>query len=102
MTEAAAKTKDNKDFYKLAQIHAERQEWQQANVNVEKALTNKQFKYYDDALVLKGLVLFNLNQLDDAKQVFVEINRADPEDRSAQQWLAYIDSEQKRREYMAQ
>lgn len=102
LTEAAAKTKDNKDFYKLAQIHAERQEWQQANVNVEKALTNKQFKYYDDALVLKGLVLFNLNQLDDAKQVFVEINRADPEDRSAQQWLAYIDSEQKRREYMAQ
>lgn len=102
MTQAADKTQDSADYYKLAQIHSNRQEWQQALTQAEQALKDKDFKYRQDALVLKGLILFNLNRLDDAKIVFSNIKKSEPENRTADQWLAYIEGEQKRRAYMAQ
>lgn len=102
MTQAANKTNESADFYKLAQIHSNRQEWKNALTHVNKALKNNQFKYLADAKVLKGLILFNLDKLNEAKTVFLAISRTDPDDRTAQQWLSYIDGEQKRREYMAQ
>jgi len=102
MTQAAKETQKSEDFYKLAQIHSNRQEWQSALSNINQALEDNDFKYYSDAKILKGLVLFNLNQLDKAKAVFTSISKADPDDRTSQQWLAYIEGEQKRRDYMAQ
>ncbi len=102
LTQAASKTQDNKDYYKLSQIHAERQEWQDANINIKKALTSKQFKYYDDAMILHGLVLFNLNELVEAKAVFEKASLSKDKSETAQKWITFIESEQKRQVYMAQ
>ncbi len=102
MTQAATLTQAPKDFYKLAQIHTERQEWSLALGHVSKALSYEVFKNEDQALILKGLVLFNLNKLNDASLTFDMAAQFKDTKKSAQQWLAFIEGETKRREYMAQ
>jgi tetratricopeptide (TPR) repeat protein len=101
MTQAAGETQAGKDFYKLAQIHTERQEWKKALKNVKQALTDETFKKQDDAFILKGLIQFNLNDLENAKQTFLQAKAFEAVEKSASQWLAYIDGEKKRRLYMA-
>ena len=101
MTQAASETQSGKDFYKLAQIHTERQEWDKALANVNQSLKDEDFKKQNEALILKGLVQFNLDDLSAAKITF-EQAKAFPEiEKSATQWLGYIEGEQKRRNYMA-
>ncbi|GAA6135112.1 hypothetical protein NBRC116188_19020 [Oceaniserpentilla sp. 4NH20-0058] len=102
MTMAATATQAGKDFFKLAQIHTQRQEWDVALVNVKKALTDESFKKEDEALILQGLIQFNLNDLKAAKQTFKLAKSFEKVQNSADQWLGYIDGEQKRRDYMAQ
>ena len=101
MTQAADETQAGKDFYKLAQIHTERQEWQLALENVKQALKDEGFKNQNEALILKGLVQFNLNDLDAAKATFIQAKAFAEIEKSASQWLGYIEGEQKRRNYMA-
>lgn len=102
MTQAAGFTEAGKDYYKLAQIHTERQEWDLALKNVKKAITDESFKQEADAQVLKGLVLFNLDDLAEAKKAFLAAKLFEKTEKSADQWLAFITGEEKRREYMAQ
>lgn len=101
MIQAADETQAGKDFYKLAQIHTERQKWQQALKNVNQALKDENFKKQNEALILKGLVQFNLNDLDGAKATFIHAKAVPEIEKSASQWLGYIEGEQKRRNYMA-
>ncbi len=102
MGQAANLTQRGKDFYKLAQIYTERQDWEAALKNVTSALVDEQFNNVEDALVLKGLILFNLNDLHEAKKVFTQAKEFEGSRKSANQWLVYINGESKRREYMAQ
>jgi len=101
MTQAADETQDGNDYYKLAQIHTERQEWEKALANVKKALVDEKFKKQDDAFILQGLIQFNLGDLESAKGAFMQAKAFEDVEKSANQWLGYIDGEQKRREYMA-
>jgi tetratricopeptide (TPR) repeat protein len=101
MAQAANLTQQGKDFYKLAQIYTERQEWNSALKNVSSALLDEQFSHIEDALILKGLILFNLDQLAQAKQVFEEAKEFKETQKAANQWLVYINGETKRRSYMA-
>ena len=102
MGQAANLTQQGKDFYKLAQIYTERQEWQPALKNVDTALLDEQFNNIEDALLLKGLILFNLNKLNEAKEVFKEVAEFEGSKKAAKQWLVYINGESQRREYMVQ
>ncbi len=102
MSQAASLSQAPKDHYKLAQIHSERQEWHLALKQVSKALGHDAFKDEDQALVLKGLILFNLNKLNAASVAFEMAAQFKGSKKSAMQWLAYIEGESKRREYMAQ
>lgn len=101
MTQAAKMSSSGKDFYKLAQIHTERQEWDQALSNVDSALNDADFNKKADAQVLRGLVLFNLDNLADAQGAFEAASEFESSKKMANQWLAYIEGERKRREYMA-
>lgn len=101
MTQAANETQAGKDFYKLAQIHTERQEWKKALGNINQALMDESFKKQDEGLILQGLIQFNLNDLDGAQRSFTQAQAFDDVVKSATQWLAYIESEKKRRDYMA-
>ena len=50
----------------------------------------------------KGLILFNLDDLVEARKAFSLAKLFENTEKSATQWLAFIDGEEKRREYMAQ
>ncbi len=101
MTKAAEESQKGSDFFKLAQIHTERQEWKVALENVNAALQDKDFTKAASAYVLKGNILFNLNDLNRAKQSFAKAEKYPETQKAASQWLAYVEDEQKRREYMA-
>ena len=96
MGQAADLTQLGKDFYKLAQIYTERQEWENALKQVSKALEDEAFNAIEDALVLKGLILYNLNKLDDAKAAFTQAAEFKGTQKAAKQWLTYINGEAKR------
>ncbi|MFC3678974.1 tetratricopeptide repeat protein [Bacterioplanoides pacificum] len=101
MSQAARMSGKGKDFYKLAQIHTERQEWTLALNNVDAALQDSDFNKQADAQILRGLVLFNLDNLADAQGAFEAAAEFKSSEKMAAQWLAYIEGERKRREYMA-
>jgi len=101
MTKAAGESQKGSDFFKLAQIHTERQEWKLALQNVNSALEDKDFDKAASAYVLKGNILFNMNDLSRAKQSFVKAEDYPEVEKTAGQWLAFVEAEQKRREYMA-
>ena len=101
MSKAAEASQSGNDFYKLAQIHTERQEWDLALQNVSKALQADDLKQPHNAHILKGLVLFNLNDLSSARNSFELAQQYEEAAKTADQWLRYITGEQQRREYMA-
>ncbi len=102
MAKAAKASGEGDDYFKLAQIHTERQEWKQALRNVNQALKDDELKNADSARILKGLVMFNMDNLDGAEKVFASVKASDPDDKVANQWLSYIKGEKQRRAYMAE
>ena len=101
MKKAADASQQGKDFYKLAQIHTERQEWDLALSSVTKALKLGELNAEHSALILKGLVLFNMDRLPEAKVEFDKAFKFEEAEKMAKQWLSYIESEEQRRAYMA-
>lgn len=102
MSKAAKESGNGMDYFKLAQIHTERQEWKLALDNVEQAIKAGDLKDPAQAYILKGLVLFNLDDLRYARSSFEEAHKFAGSEKMADQWLKYIEGEQKRREYMAE
>ncbi|MDK2777676.1 MAG: tetratricopeptide repeat protein [Pseudomonadota bacterium] len=101
MTEAAKESQKGDDYFKLAQIHTERQEWKLALQNVDKAIKSGDLKAPSSAYILKGNILFNLDDLPYARDSFVAAEKYPEAEKTAKQWLSYIEAEQKRRDYMA-
>ena len=106
MAKAADLSDSPKDYYKLAQIHTERQEWNDALVNVDRAIekndpdSNRAIKV-NDARILKGLVLFNMKDLLLAKAEFERASESAETEKVAEQWLKYIANEEKRIAFIA-
>lgn len=121
MAKAARLSDSAKDYYKLAQIHTERQEWSHALTNVSKALDKMQLNKQqenqqenkqpgdrklglikeNEARVLKGLILFNMKDLLLAQAEFEVAAQFLESKKIAQQWLTYIESEAKRIAFIA-
>lgn len=102
MQRAAKASNKGKDYYKLAQIYAERQEYKSALSYVDKAMALGGLKSETNAFTLRGLILLNLNKLAEAKKQFTQLKKySEGDDKAkAQQWLDYIESEQQRLDYM--
>ena len=49
-----------------------------------------------------GMALFNQKRLEQARRAFERASRDKRSSRTATQWIAYVDSEMKRRELMSQ
>ena len=106
MTKAAKLSDSAKDYYKLAQIHTERQEWDNALSNIDKAIDkndadSKQAIKVHEARILKGLVLFNMKDLLLAKAEFEIASETVEAKKMAGQWLNYIAGEEKRIAFIA-
>jgi tetratricopeptide (TPR) repeat protein len=106
MAKAAKLSDSAKDYYKLAQIHTERQEWSQAlsNINnvIEKNIPDSKTAVIEhEARILKGLILFNMKDLLLAKSEFEIASQFPEAQEMAKQWLQYIAGEQRRIAFFA-
>ena len=71
-TEAATKSEKGSDYFKLAQIYTERQEWSQALEFSNKSLSVGDLKAPYQALIIKGLAQYNLDRLEYAATTFFQ------------------------------
>jgi tetratricopeptide (TPR) repeat protein len=101
--ERAAKLSEDGELYiRLAQAHLNLEHWSEAATAVEQGLKLGGLKRTDTANIMLGMALFNQKRLEQARRAF---ERAASDSRSrhaANQWIAYVDSEVKRRDMMNQ
>lgn len=101
ITTAAEVSQKGEDYYKLAQIHTERQEWQKVIMSSQKALTLGDLSAEGQVHILAGLAHFYSQSLDNAIGSFERAMLFDSVSESASQWLKFIDNERARLEYIA-
>lgn len=99
---AAAMTNDAELYVRLAQANLNLEHWGEAAAAVQKALQLGGLKRNDTANIMLGMALFNQKQLEQARRAFERAASDSRSQRAATQWIAYVDSEMRRREVMAQ
>ncbi len=99
---AADLSNDGDLYVRLAQSHVNLEEWSEAEGAIRNALRIGGLKRTDQAYILLGMSLMNQTKLTAAKDAFNNAARDERSRRAAQQWVAFVDSEIRRRELMAQ
>jgi tetratricopeptide (TPR) repeat protein len=100
---AAAEMSDDGELYvRLAQSHINLEQWKEAAAAVRKGIKIGGLKRDDQANIMLGMALFNQKQLEQARRAFERAGRDNRSKRTATQWMAYVDSEIKRRGLMDQ
>jgi tetratricopeptide (TPR) repeat protein len=100
---AAAEMSDDGELYvRLAQSYINLEKWKEATAAVNKALKMGGLKRDDQANIMLGMALFNQKRLEQARRAFQRAGKDNRSKRTATQWIAYVDSEIKRRGLMDQ
>jgi tetratricopeptide (TPR) repeat protein len=99
---AAALSSDGELYIRLAQAHLNLENWPEAADAVEKGLKLGGLKRNDTANIMLGMALFNQKRLEQARRAFERAASDNRSKRAASQWIAYVDSELKRRDLMNQ
>lgn len=99
---AAQASQQGKDYYKVAQLEVDRQLWPKALEHLDTALKLGGVAQEYNLYILKGTVLFNMDKLAAARAEFERARGFEASKAAAEQWLAYIESEEARRAYMAE
>ena len=99
---AAEISKDGELYVRLAQAHINLENWGAAATAVREALQLGGLKRDDQANIMLGMALFNQKRLEQARRAFEVAQRDNRSRRAAEQWIAYVDSEIKRRDLMQQ
>ncbi len=99
---AAEMTNDGELYLRLGQAHINLENWSEAAAAVQKGLQAGGLKRPDQANIMLGMSLFNEKRLEQARRAFQAAARDNRSQRAANQWIAYVDSEIKRRDLMSQ
>ena len=99
---AAGMSNDGELYVRLAQAHLNLENWPEAASAVQKDLKVGGLKRNDTAQIMLGMALFNQKRLEQARRAFERAASDNRSRRAASQWIAYVDSELKRRELMNQ
>ena len=102
LEQAAALSSDGELYIRLAQAHLNLENWSEAATAVEKGLKAGGLKRNDTANIMLGMALFNQKRLEQARRAFERAAADNRSKRTAAQWIAYVDSEMKRRDLMNQ
>lgn len=101
--ERAAKLSDDGSLYvRLGQAHINLEQWTEASAALQKGLQLGGLKRTDTANIMLGMALFNQKRLEQARRAFTKAASDNRSKRAATQWIAYVDSEIKRRDLMKQ
>jgi tetratricopeptide (TPR) repeat protein len=99
---AAKMSKDGELYVRLAQAHINLENWTDAAAAVRQAIKLGGLKRSDTANIMLGMALFNQKRLEQARRAFEAASRDNRSRRAANQWIAYVDSEIKRRDLLKQ
>jgi tetratricopeptide (TPR) repeat protein len=99
---AAGMSEDGELYVRLAQAHLNLENWSEAAQAVQKGIQAGGLKRSDTANIMLGMALFNQKRLEQARRAFERAAGDNRSRRAAQQWIAYVDSELKRRDLMNQ
>ena len=105
--EAAELAEDGTNYDRLSALYLEKDEFTKCVSAADNALTKGGLRKPIMTKITKGICQFNLDRLIDARKTFVELRRdareerARSEERTAGQWINYIDNETKRRAELA-
>lgn len=99
----AAEIANDGDLYvRLAQSYVNLDQWAEAATAAQNALRLGGLKRPDQTNILLGMALMNQDNLEGAKRAFEAASRDERSRRTAQQWMAFVDSEMKRQALMDQ
>jgi tetratricopeptide (TPR) repeat protein len=99
---AAELSEDGELYIRLAQSHINLEHWEEAAAAVREGLRLGGLSRQDQAQIMLGMALFNQKKLSLARRAFQSALQDDRSRRTAQQWIAYVDSELRRIELMDQ
>ena len=99
---AAELSKEGDLYIRLAQANLNLENWGAAAAAVQQGLKLGGLKRPDTANIMLGMALFNQKRLEQARRAFERAQGDNRSRRTAAQWIAYVDSEIKRRDLMAQ
>jgi len=102
LEQAAKLSSDGELYIRLAQAHLNLEHWSEAAAAVEQGLKLGGLKRNDTANIMLGMALFNQKRLEQARRAFERAASDSRSQRAASQWIAYVDSELKRRDMMNQ
>ena len=99
---AAELSKEGDLYIRLAQANINLENWGAAAAAVQEGLKLGGLKRPDTANIMLGMALFNQKRLEQARRAFERAQGDNRSRRTATQWIAYVDSEIKRRDLMDQ
>ena len=99
---AADISKDGELYVRLAQAHINLENWGDAAAAAREGLRLGGLKRSDQASIMLGMALFNQKRLEQSRRAFEVAQRDNRSRRAAEQWIAYVDSEIKRRDLLQQ
>ena len=102
LKKAADMAEDGELYVRLAQSHLNLDQWKDAVAALQRGLKLGGLKRDDQANIMLGMALFNLQRLTQARRAFERASKSKRSARTATQWIKYVDSEIKRAELMAQ
>jgi tetratricopeptide (TPR) repeat protein len=102
LAQAARISADGELYVRLAQSYINLERWAEASNAIRQGLKKGGVKRTATANVMLGMTLFNQHRLNAARSAFARALKSKGSKRVAQQWIAYVDTEIKRRETLAQ
>ncbi len=106
--QAAAKLADKGNIYEnLTQLYYERDDYQKCVGAAESASEKGGVRHEGSLLIVKGLCLYNLDDLAKSRAAFVDARsvsrrkRDEADARTASQWITYLDKEKARRDTLS-
>jgi tetratricopeptide (TPR) repeat protein len=99
----AAEISKEADLYvRLGQAYINLENWDEAAKALQEAVRRGGLKRGDTANIMLGMALFNQKRLEQARRAFERAATDNRSKRAAVQWIAYVDSEIKRRDLLSQ
>ena len=98
---AAEYADSGKLYLRLGQLHSNLEQWREAAAAIRLALQKGGIKDAAKARLMLGVALFNDNNFQDAAATFRQLQQDGQGNKVAAQWLEYMQSEQRRREFIS-
>lgn len=98
MREAAKQSKTGELYMRIAQSYMNLDRWDEAAKAIRKGLKKGKLKRTDSAQLMLGMALFNQKKLGKAREHFVLAQKDGRSEKTAGQWIAYVQEEIQRKE----